>query len=133
MTAPASERRTKSLWLGVGISPFAWFATGIADMFITWRACLHEAPFGEPASNPAARGLYFIFTLLLLATAAVAVVWSYRNWHRLTDVGRLLETEGRNREEFMALAGVFIGFTLGVGIVWLCLPLFVIQMCLRAR
>jgi len=72
-------------------------------------------------------------TFVLLAVAAIAGTWSYRKWTALSGVMPLLRAEGRDRKEFMALAGLFISFTLGVGIVWLCLPLFVIQMCLRIR
>ena len=45
----------------------------------------------------------------------------------------MLLAEATERKEFMAWAGLFISFTLGVGIVWLCLPLFILQMCIRAR
>jgi hypothetical protein len=117
----------------MGISPFAWFAAGLADMFITWRACFHETPFGEAATHDGARALYYLSTFFLLAVAAIAAVWSYRNWHRLSGLRRLMQAEARDRAEFMALGGLFISFTLGVGIVWMCLPLFLIQMCLRAR
>lgn len=133
MNTPVTTPRTKWLWLGVGSSPVAWFATGLADMFITWRSCLFGTPFGEASSHGGARVLYFLFTLSLLALAACAAAWSYRNWHKISGLSRLLESEAWDREEFMALAGVFMGFTLAVGIVWLCLPLFLIQMCLRAR
>ena len=33
----------------------------------------------------------------------------------------------------MALAGIFVSATLGLGIVWLGLPLFIIDLCVRAR
>ncbi len=125
--------RAGKLWLGMGVSPIAWFAVGLADMFITWRACRLEAPYGAAGSHPGAHLLYFIVTFLLLGVAAVAAVWSYRNWNRLSGLSRLSQAEGLDREEFMALAGLFISFTLGVGIAWLCLPLFLIETCLRAR
>ena len=121
------------LWFGVAASTGAWFGVGIADMFITWRACIHEEQFGGPSAHPGARVLYFVFTVLLFAVAAFAGTMSYRNWRKLAGLTRLLRAEGSERKEFMALAGVFISFTLGVGIVWLCLPLFLIRMCLRAR
>jgi len=58
---------------------------------------------------------------------------SYRSWRTLSAVRDLLSAEGRERKEFMSLAGLFISLTLGVGMIWLCLPLFIVQMCARAR
>lgn len=123
----------RKLWFGVGASVWAWFGVGLSDMFITWQACVHAEQFGGPSAHPGARVLFFLFTFLLLGVAAVAGAISYSNWHRLSGIKALLRTEATDRKEFMAWAGLFISFTLGIGIVWLCLPLFIIQMCVRAR
>jgi hypothetical protein len=123
----------RRLWFGVVASTVAWFGLGLADMFITWRACVHQEQFGGPSSHPAARVLYFICWLCLIGLTAAAGTVSYRNWHRLTAVTSLLSAEAYDREEFMALAGLFISVTLGAGLVWLCIPLFILEMCLRAR
>jgi hypothetical protein len=123
----------RRLWFGVVASTVAWFGLGIADMFITWLACVHQEQFGGPSYHPAARALYFVSGLCLLGLTAVAGLVSYRNWHRLSGVTRLLSAEAYDREEFMALAGLFISVTLGAGLVWLCLPLFIIEMCMRVR
>lgn len=124
---------TRRLWFGVGASVWAWFGVGLSDMFITWQACEHEEQFGGASAHPGARVIFFVFTFLLLGVAAVAGAMSYSDWHRLSGLKALLHAEATERKEFMAWAGLFISFTLGVGIVWLCLPLFIIQMCLRAR
>ena len=102
-------------------------------MFITWQACLHQEEFGGPSAHPGARVLFFVFTFLLLGLAAVAGTMSYRDWRRLSGATTVLQAEATERKAFMAWAGLFISFTLGVGIVWLCLPLFILQMCIRAR
>jgi heme/copper-type cytochrome/quinol oxidase subunit 3 len=39
----------------------------------------------------------------------------------------------RGRKEYMALAGVFISITLGIGIVWLSIPISVLNICARQR
>ena len=70
---------------------------------------------------------------LLMGLAAVAGTMSYRNWRKLSGASEVLRAEATERKAFMAWAGLFISFTLGVGIVWLCLPLFILQMCIRAR
>lgn len=38
-----------------------------------------------------------------------------------------------DRSEFMALSGIIISITLGVGIVLLTIPPFVLNLCWRAR
>jgi hypothetical protein len=121
------------LWFGLAASAGAWFGLGLADMFITWVACVHQEKFGGASVHPGARALYFAFTVLLFGVAALAGTMSYRNWYKLSHITSLLLAEGRERKEFMALAGLFISFTLGAGIIWLCLPLFILQQCLRAR
>jgi hypothetical protein len=120
-------------WFGVTGSIFAWFALGFADIVITWRTCLNPEQFGGTGPHPLARVLYFASTLTLFAIAVIAGAACYQNWRRLTGLPKLLQAEGRERNEFLVLAGMFISLTLGAGIVWLCIPLFIVQMCIRAR
>ena len=124
---------TSILWFGVAASVAAWFGLYLADILITWLTCPHRDQLGGPSPDAGARVLYVVFTLILLTLAATAGTMSYRNWRRLSGIKTLLATEAFDRKEFMALAGLFVSFTLGVGIVWLGLPLFMIQMCLRTR
>jgi hypothetical protein len=120
-------------WFGVAGSAGAWLALGAGDILVTWRACMGSNLFGEAANPPAARLVYFGLTIILIALAVMAGISSYRNWRAISGRRALLEAEGRGRSEFVALAGLFISFTLGFGMLWFCLPLFIIQMCLRAR
>ena len=120
-------------WFGVAGSALAWLALGVGDILITWRACLHPGLFGGPVTSPSARILYLVVTLVLIGLAVMAGLSSYRNWKALSDQRELLRAEGRERTEFIAFAGLFMSFTLGFGMLWFCLPLFVIQTCLRAR
>ena len=121
------------LWFGLAASAGAWFGIGIADMFITWRACLKQEEYGGASSHPGARALYFLFTFALIGVAVLAGTMAFRSLKRLTGLTDLLRAEGHELKEFMAIAGVFVSFTLGMGMVWLCIPLFIIQMCLRSR
>jgi hypothetical protein len=102
-------------------------------MLITWRACVHEEQFGGPSSHPGALALYFVMWIVLFGLVTFAGTMSYRSWRTLSGARKLLAAEGQERKEFMSLAGLFISLTLGVGMVWLCLPLFILQMCARAR
>ena len=72
-------------------------------------------------------------TVLLLGVAVVAGVMSYRGWKKLAGVTGLLRAEGRERSEFLSLAGLYISFTLGAGMVWLGIPLFLLEICVRTR
>lgn len=134
---PAEQIRdepTKRSWFGVAGAAVAWSSLGVADVLITWRACLKSDPTGGSlADHPAALVLYIVMACAVVAVAAAAGTMSYRKWRRLSESSTLLRAEGNERREFMALSGIFISFTLGAGIVWLCLPLFIIQMCTRAR
>ena len=69
-----------------------------------------------------------LFSIVLLAGRT-----SYRNWRALTGACGLIETLATDRQEFMALAGVFVSFTLGIGVLWLAVPLFMVQLCMRAK
>ncbi len=125
--------RNGRLWFEVVASGAAWFALGLADLMITWRACVHQEQFGGPSAHPGASALFFVMWFLLAGLALLTGWMSYRSWRTLSGSGDLLYSEGRERKEFMSQAGFFISLTLGIGIVWLSLPLFLIEMCARTR
>jgi hypothetical protein len=133
LAIPDTAPRDNPDWFGVAGSAVAWVVLGVGDILITWRACLHPELFGGPGNSPTARILYFVVTFALIGLAVVAGISSYRNWKTFSEHRELLAAEGRERTEFIALAGLFMSFTLGFGMLWFCFPLFVIQMCLRAR
>jgi hypothetical protein len=120
-------------WARVAGPVLAWFSLGIGDMIITWRACLDSSVFGGPSFHPLARIIYFVITFVLLGAAIVAGASCYQTWKRLSGLSKLIGAEGRDRDEFLALTGMFVSLTLGAGMVWLCIPLFIVQMCIRAR
>ncbi|MGB8130175.1 MAG: hypothetical protein WCG81_10325 [Candidatus Angelobacter sp.] len=123
----------KRLWFGFAGSACAWIGLGIADLLITWRACLGEEQYGGAHMQPGFRALYIVVTLALFVGAIVAGFVSYKNWQQLSAEHELSQAEGRGRAEYMALAGVFISFTLGIGIIWLAIPIGLLNMCVRAR
>lgn len=127
---PSEPRR---LWFGVVAAAIAWFLTGIAEMFITWRACLHTEQFGNATSHPWATVTSFVVSWFLIGVAATAGFVSWMNWRRLSAKRHLLESEGHSHREFLAMIGIFISFTLGVGMVWMAIPLFILRYCARVR
>jgi hypothetical protein len=132
-TTPSADIRPHRLWFGLVTAAVAWFSLGIAEMFITWRACLHNEEFGNASSQPAAMIAAYVVTFLLIALVAVGGFISYVNWRRLSTQPSILQAEGRGRSEFVALLGVYISITLGVGMVWMSIPLFILRLCARVR
>jgi hypothetical protein len=100
---------------------------------ITWRACTHQEDFGIPSSQSGVRILFGIVALALLLVTIVAGLISYHNWRLLSGRTRVLDAEAVERREFMALLGVIVSVTLGMGIVWLALPPLFLDICWRAR
>ncbi|HEX3985113.1 MAG TPA: hypothetical protein VHX13_00785 [Acidobacteriaceae bacterium] len=132
-TRPVSLPTPRRVWFGVIASATAWFTVGIAEMLITWRACLHNEEFGNATSHPGATTASFVVSFFLLGLMAAAGWVSYSNWRRLSRQRSLMEAEGRGSHEFIALAGVFFSITLGAGMVWISLPLFILRLCVRVR
>ena len=131
-TTPKSESGAR-LWIEFGTSIVAWLSLNCLNSIVAWRACVHQEPFGGPSPHPGARAVFFAIWFILFGTAVTSGFMSYRTWRRLSGAKDLLSAEGRERREYMSLCGLFITFTLGCGFLWLCLPLFLIQMCLRTR
>jgi len=123
----------RRLWFGLSAAFFCWFLVGIAEMFITWRACLRREQMGNAFSDPSATAASFVVTFFLIGVVAAAGYLSYSSWRRLSSQPKFLEAEGRGRREFMALVGVIASLTLGVGMVWMSLPLFILRLCARMR
>ena len=117
-------------WFGTAGPAVAWTALGAGDVLITWRS-LNEPP-GGAATSDWARILYFAIAIVLLAVALVAGTLSYRNWRRMRGRAPLVNEEGNDGGEFFTLTGLFITLTLGTGMLWLLLPVLLIQVCTRA-
>lgn len=124
---------SRRLWFGFSASACAWIALGCLDIAISWRACTVQEGYGIPPSRPAVRGAVVALANLLLCVAIAAGVTSYRNWRTLSRGQHLLQTNAVDRQEFMALIGVIVSVTLGMGIVWLALPPLFLDLCWRAR
>jgi hypothetical protein len=121
------------LWFGLAASACAWAMLGILDIVITWRACVHQEEWGNASAHPGARTLYILVSLALILTVLLAGTLSYRNWRALSTQRSILHAEATERREFMALLGVFISLTLGMGVLWLSIPPLIIQLCLRVK
>jgi len=123
---------SRRLWFGLVASVVAWVSLGCIDILINWRACMHQEDYGIPNPHPGARVLIGVAALVLLLIAIGAGSVSYTNWRRLST-GPLLGSEAVERSQFVALLGVIVTVTLGVGILWLAIPPFFLDICWRAR
>lgn len=132
-TIRSDNVRPRRLWFGLSAAFFCWFLLGIAEMFITWRACLRQEALGNASSHPGATAASFVVTFLLMAVVAAAGFISYLSWRQLSSERRFIEAEGKSRREYMALLGVIASITLGAGMVWMSLPLFILRLCARVR
>jgi uncharacterized membrane protein YphA (DoxX/SURF4 family) len=86
-----------------------------------------------PTPHPYVRLLYGLLALALLAVSIWSGVISFRNWQRLSAHKDFIEAQGVERHEFMAVLGVIITVTLGMGALWLALPPIFLDICWRAR
>jgi hypothetical protein len=128
-TNSISSRR---LWFGSIASAIAWVCLGCVDILINWRACMHQEQYGIAHPHPAARLFIGLAALILLVIAMSGGFVSYGNW-RLLSSEPLLGGEAVQRQHFMALLGVIVAVTMGVGIVWLAIPPLFLDICWRAR
>jgi hypothetical protein len=129
---PVTTISPQRLWFGSVTSTIAWVSLGCIDILINWRACMHQEDYGIPHSHPGARVLIGIVALILLVIAISGGFVSYKNWQRLSAQS-LLSGEAVERHQFIALVGVIVTITLGMGILWLALPPLFLDICWRAR
>jgi hypothetical protein len=123
----------RRLWFGFTASTAAWILLGLADGLITWRACVGEEQWGGAHPAPGLFALMAVITFVLLGAAITGGMLCYRNWRRLSEQSRLADAEAIGRKEYVALIGLFMSVTLGVGIIWLGIPLIILKMCVRTR
>lgn len=128
-----AEVTPRKLWFGFLTSAVAWSTLGCLDILVTWRACQHQESFGLPAPHPGVRLLYGLLAVALFVVSIWSGITSYRNWRRLSAQKDFIEAQGVERREFMAVLGVIITVTLGMGIIWLALPPIFLDICWRAR
>lgn len=123
----------KRLWFGLAGTAVAWLTLGFLDCVIVWMTCAYEYTGASGAPHAGSRILSFIVGVAFFATALTAGFLSYHNWQRLSQRKHILNALATDRREFMALLGVIISITLGLGIVWLSIPPLLIEACQRAK
>ena len=133
-TVPPARISQTSLWFGACAGAAAFAIQGFASFQIAIQACKdgHVGDWG-PLSAVGVRGVLGAVTAFLLAIALTGGIISFRNWRALSHNESLMEAEGRSREAYMALVGVFVTVAFVVGIIWLGLPPAFLNTCVTAR
>lgn len=121
------------LWFGMCAGAVAWAIQGFTCFLISTQACKNG--LGNLGSIPpgGVRILLGVISLILLAAAVAGGMTSFRNWREVSEHRHLTEAEGRGREAFMSLLGVFVSVAFVVGIIWAGLPAILIDVCINAR
>lgn len=127
---PVSSKR---LWFGFSGAAAAWVVAGILNVTLAWHACLGGETGEYIFTQTWIRIVLGLITFALLAVAIASGVISFNNWRSLSRQQDFVSAEGRGRKEFMAIFGVVVAVSLGVGIVWFAIPIYLLRMCVRAH
>jgi hypothetical protein len=130
---PEPEISPKRLWFGFSGAAVAWTLAGFLDATLAWYACMGGELGWAVFTSTGMRILLGVITFGLLAVATAGGIISFNNWRRLSSRDEFIEAEARGRKQFMALVGVFVSVSLGVGIVWFAIPVYILGICVRGR
>ena len=111
--SPASSSRAPrplGLWYGLLAPPIAWLIQSLGSVWVTTQAC-HDSRGAGSAR----------WVVIGLALAALAVTLSALAASTLAR-RRLRHGEGGPRRDMMALGGIFLAVTLGLGVLCAGLP-----------
>jgi hypothetical protein len=121
------------LWFGLAAGAVAFSIDGLANWVISWRTCFIGNGHLGDLSSGGIRTLLAAITLSLLALSLAGGVVSYRNWKTLAAPDDLEHAEAHTPASFLALLGICVSAVLSVGICWIGVPLFLVDLCMRAR
>ncbi len=123
----------RRLWFGTTVAAISWALHGAVCEVISDQACQNGGGSLGPFSPAGVRWLLAGITLVALGFAAAGAIASTQNWRHLSAEEDLVHAEGRRREQFMALVGIFAGVAFLIGILWAGLPLVLLDVCVKAR
>jgi hypothetical protein len=132
-TQPREVISAGRLWFGFAGAAAAWVLAGVLNVLLAGSTCIRDRAELSSSTQTEIHVVLAIITFLLLVLAVSAGVVSFQNWRTLSRESEFVEAEGRARQEFMAVFGVFVSASLGVGIVWFVLPIYIVRMCVRAH
>jgi hypothetical protein len=132
-TQPREVVSATRLWFGFAGAAVAWMLAGVLNVLLAGSTCTRDRAALFSSVQTEMHIVLGVITFALLATAVYAGVVSFQNWRALSRASEFVEAEAGGRQEFMALFGVFVSASLGMGIVWFVLPIYIVRMCVRAH
>ena len=132
-TATSPNARSTGLWFGLVASWVAFAVDGFLGYVISWRTCFIGHGHLGALSQGEVRWLLAGITILLFIVAASGGLHSYRNWRDMSGSESFVEAEATGTAEFISMIGVLSSTFMSVGIIWISLPLIMIDVCMRAK
>ncbi len=128
------ETPSRALFFGVAGAAAAWVIALFVNVVVSGPGCSRAVTAYLAVTPLWMRIVLGAVTGFLLAVAIAAGLVCYRVWRRLTsNQASLVEAEGHSRQEYVALFGLFVSISLGLGLVWFVLPIYIIRICTRAH
>lgn len=131
---PARESISPArLWFGFVGAAVAWVLAGLINAILAWLACIGGDAGTAFFTQTGIRIVLGIITFVMLGLDVAAGIVAFQNWRMLSRQKDFVEAEARPRQEFMAVFGVIVSTTLGAGIIWFVIPIYIIRMCVRVH
>lgn len=118
-----------AVWFGLIGGPAAWALQGLLGWGIAGAACNDGTAAWGPLSPGGVRMLLVVLSLAALGAAVASGVGARQWWRGLTPPGRFTEAVGKQRLEFMAIAGVLVSIVFSIAITWTGLAVLWLDVC----
>ena len=119
----------RAVWFGLIGGPAAWALQGLLGWWIAGATCNDGTAEWGRLSPGGVRTLLVVLSAAALGTAVASAVGARQWWRGLTPPGRFTEALGKQRLEFMAIAGVLISIVFSIAITWTALAILWLDVC----
>lgn len=122
----AAYDNAKGLWYALLAPPAAWAGQELLGWFFGERTCGALTP-------PAVRWIVLAISIAAFGIALAGISRGWSRWRERTAAGDVMDTEARDRIEFMALGGFLVSSIFAIAIVWAGLSTAFLSDCGRMR
>lgn len=116
----------RGIWYGLLAPPSAWAIQELLGWFFGERTCAQMTP-------PAVRLVVLAISIVALLIAVSGISTGWTTWTRRTDAAGIVETDARDRVEFMAIGALFVSSVFAIAILWAGLSAAFLSDCGRMR
>lgn len=122
----------RRLWFGLAAAGSAFFMEVITIFVVSWAACYagHGRLGAWPESD--VRWVLAGITIVLFTLSVTGGIMSYQHWRQLSSSKDLAHSESEPNDEFISMLGALCSATMSLGILWISLPLIIINICMRS-